>query len=71
MDIKCANIFYARPYKIYPNWEFWFENIISGNPAVEPFEKLSKLNFIAERKRRSPGESLHTLKVTRAFALHT
>jgi hypothetical protein len=24
----------ARPSKIYPNWDFWFENIPSGNPAV-------------------------------------
>jgi hypothetical protein len=21
----------ARPSKIYPNWDFWFENISSGN----------------------------------------
>jgi hypothetical protein len=25
----------ARPYKMYPNWDFWFENIPSGNPALE------------------------------------
>jgi hypothetical protein len=24
---------YPRPYKIYPNWDFWFENVPSGNPA--------------------------------------
>jgi hypothetical protein len=23
----------VRPSKIYPNWNFWFENIPSGNPA--------------------------------------
>jgi hypothetical protein len=23
-----------RPSKIYPNWEFWFENKPSGNPAA-------------------------------------
>jgi hypothetical protein len=23
----------VRPSKIYPNWDFWFENIPSGNPA--------------------------------------
>jgi hypothetical protein len=22
----------ARPSKIYPNWDFWFENKPSGNP---------------------------------------
>jgi hypothetical protein len=23
----------ARPSKIYPNWDFWFENKPSGNPG--------------------------------------
>jgi hypothetical protein len=23
----------AKPDKIYPNWDFWFENIPSGNTA--------------------------------------
>jgi hypothetical protein len=23
-----------RPYKIFPNWDFWFENKPSGNPAA-------------------------------------
>jgi hypothetical protein len=22
----------SRPSKIYPNWDFWLENIPSGNP---------------------------------------
>jgi hypothetical protein len=22
-----------KPFKIYPNWDFWFENKPSGNPA--------------------------------------
>jgi hypothetical protein len=22
-----------RPFKIYQNWDFWFDNIPSGNPA--------------------------------------
>jgi hypothetical protein len=25
----------ARPSKIYPNWEFWFGNQLSGNPVLE------------------------------------
>jgi hypothetical protein len=25
----------ARPSKIYPNWEFWFETIPPGNPASD------------------------------------
>jgi hypothetical protein len=27
----------ARPSKIYPNWNFGFENISSGNPGPTPF----------------------------------
>jgi hypothetical protein len=23
-----------RPYKIFPNWDFWFENKPSGNPGL-------------------------------------
>jgi hypothetical protein len=25
----------ARPFKIYPNWDFLFENMPSGNPDVK------------------------------------
>jgi hypothetical protein len=29
-----------RPSKIYPNWDFWFENKPSGNPGLaEGIEK--------------------------------
>jgi hypothetical protein len=24
----------ARPFKVYPIWDFWFENIPSGNPGT-------------------------------------
>jgi hypothetical protein len=27
----------ARPPKIYPNWDFWFENKPSGNPVLKKF----------------------------------
>jgi hypothetical protein len=33
MSIKYINISKPRPSKIYPNWDFWFENKPSGNPA--------------------------------------
>jgi hypothetical protein len=36
MAIEYKNIptsFVARHSKIYPNWEFWFENKPSGNPG--------------------------------------
>jgi hypothetical protein len=25
----------AKPSKIYPNWDFWFENKPSGNPDFD------------------------------------
>jgi hypothetical protein len=35
MAIKYINIFLnLRPYKICPNWDYWFENKPSGNPDV-------------------------------------
>jgi hypothetical protein len=27
----------ARPSKICPNWDFWFENMPSGNPGLDTF----------------------------------
>jgi hypothetical protein len=30
---KWPNFSVSKPSKIYPNWDFWFENIASGNPA--------------------------------------
>jgi hypothetical protein len=31
-----------RPSKIYPNWDFWFENKTSGNPDRGPTFCFSK-----------------------------
>jgi hypothetical protein len=33
--MKYTNIFYSRPSKIFPNWDFWFENMPSGNGNPE------------------------------------
>jgi hypothetical protein len=33
--MKHASILIRRPSKIYPIWDFWFENIPSGNTAPE------------------------------------
>jgi hypothetical protein len=34
MFIKYSKLFSnLRPYKIYPNWDFWSENKLSGNPG--------------------------------------
>jgi hypothetical protein len=41
-----------RPSKIYPNWDFWFENIPSGNTEIDPtllflphFKKSARTRF--------------------------
>jgi hypothetical protein len=38
--LKYANTSIARSTKIYPNWDFWFENIPSGNPALKAWKNL-------------------------------
>jgi hypothetical protein len=32
---------FARPSHICPNWDLWFENIPSGNPALQNIEQSS------------------------------
>jgi hypothetical protein len=44
----------ARPSKIYPNLDFWFENKPSGNPAALPGitrkpKRLSEEFFVSRR----------------------
>jgi hypothetical protein len=31
--IKIPTSSIAKPFQIYPNWDFWFENMPSGNPV--------------------------------------
>jgi hypothetical protein len=33
MALKYINIFKVKAFRIYPKWDFWFENIPSGNPG--------------------------------------
>jgi hypothetical protein len=39
MSGKYINIFpiYTRPSKIFPNWDYWFENKPSGSPGRREF----------------------------------
>jgi hypothetical protein len=39
----------ARPSKIYPNLDFWFENKPSGNPANELHERRIKAKIVCQR----------------------
>jgi hypothetical protein len=41
----------ARPSKIYPNWDFWFENRPSGNPGYLHEMK----SWLAELARKLSG----------------
>jgi hypothetical protein len=44
MAAKIPTSSIARPYKIYPNWDFCFENIPSGNTAFNDSELWSALH---------------------------
>jgi hypothetical protein len=35
-----------RPSKIYPNWDFCYENQPSGNPGLEPILRLMNLQLL-------------------------
>jgi hypothetical protein len=35
--------FIARLSKVYPNWDFWFENILSGNPGCNWYIFIPKI----------------------------
>jgi hypothetical protein len=32
---------FPRPFKIYPSWDFWFENKPSGNPVGKQSDQMS------------------------------
>jgi hypothetical protein len=44
--------FYVRPSKIYPQWDFWFENIPSGNPTP-PLHQCRQVSTIIIRQSTS------------------
>jgi hypothetical protein len=35
MAIKYTKLFHFKAHKKLPNWDFWIENIPSGNPAAD------------------------------------
>jgi hypothetical protein len=35
MGKEYSNLFHSKALKNYQNWNFWFENIPSGNPDQE------------------------------------
>jgi hypothetical protein len=34
ISIKYTNFFHCKALQFYPNWDFWLENIPSGNPGA-------------------------------------
>jgi hypothetical protein len=62
----------ARPFTINQNWDFWFENVPSGNPATQTplhiFQLPSllftqKKTFCCYKTEQSPGANLATFKL--------
>jgi hypothetical protein len=61
--------FILRPSKIYPNWNFWFENKPSGNP-VSKRKKFWKFQFPKSMPNAfSPKKTLHTLSRGKIFQM--
>jgi hypothetical protein len=60
MAIPTSSI--ARPSKIYPKWDFWFENIPSGNPDVHRYVRevrlLSRVLFVTGPPFKDPSKRL-------------
>jgi hypothetical protein len=45
MAIKQTNLFLCKPLKSYPNLDFWFENILPGNPDAASSLESDDGNF--------------------------
>jgi hypothetical protein len=50
MAIKYSHSSHLWPSKIYPKWDFWFENKPSGNPAVKASNDILKRFLVTTRK---------------------
>jgi hypothetical protein len=59
MAIQYTNLFQYKAAKIYPNWDFCFENVPPGNPAQRRFylakPKSQILSTQFELTSRLPG----------------
>jgi hypothetical protein len=51
-----------RPSEIYPNWDFWFENVASGNPALSAPENGCRVSactgFLSNEFPNSTSETI-------------
>jgi hypothetical protein len=61
MAREYTNFFPTRPSKIYPNLDFWTENIPSGNPAWDPTTVLGVAavhSFAISAGRKRPTKEM-------------
>jgi hypothetical protein len=52
-----------RPSKIYPNWDFWFENVPSCNPTAQVPSSAAQLYVVctvnrSEQLKRFPNRAM-------------
>jgi hypothetical protein len=51
MALKYINIYQSEALKFFPNWDFWFENKPSGNPAYILYVCISEFVKLFSQKR--------------------
>jgi hypothetical protein len=68
MVIKYTKIFHTRPSKIYPNWDFWFENKPSGNPDQQLQRCGTYIVVNAATERLAPGFRTKCLNFVQVLA---
>jgi hypothetical protein len=56
MAINCTSIFNWKSLQNYPNWEFWFEKIPSGNPGSDKSSPLQKIGVDKPLTERNGGK---------------
>jgi hypothetical protein len=48
MSVRYTKNYHSRPSKKYQNWDFWFENVPSGNPGRPPLQGVANQHYYLE-----------------------
>jgi hypothetical protein len=65
MGIKFTNIFLCKTLQNFPNLDFWFENIPSGNLALtSDIEEVGFSLFLSLRQAHAPRHTLFLSHLT-------
>jgi pyocin large subunit-like protein len=64
MAIEYTNLSKSKVLKKYPNWEFWFKNIPSGNP-----DQICQLNVTDKKGLPTPTDKATIVSRVHAFAV--